>query len=183
MARVPYLDRKDVKPEHQDLLARSINLYRALVHSPDGLRSFSALGHFIRHTSRLDPRLRELAILQVGYLARSPYEYSHHVEIGRRFGVSDADIRAIADETAGRPTTLEPLAKAVLRAAREMTADLAISDRTFAELRESLDHERLTDLVLAVAFYNAVVRILASLEIDVEDDYRKYLEEFPLPDK
>jgi len=59
MARVPYLDRKDVKPEHQDLLARNINLYRALVHSPDGLRSFSALGHFIRHTSRLDPRLRE----------------------------------------------------------------------------------------------------------------------------
>src|SRR3954466_13071259 len=72
MARVPYLDRKDVKPEHQDLLTRNINLYRGLVHSPDGLRAFSALGHFIRHTSRLDPRLREMAILQVGYLARSP---------------------------------------------------------------------------------------------------------------
>ena len=59
MARLPYLDRADVKPEHQDLLTRNINLYRALVHSPDGLRTFSALGHFIRHTSRLDPRLRE----------------------------------------------------------------------------------------------------------------------------
>ena len=108
MARLPYLDRADVKPEHQDLLTRNINLYRALVHSPDGLRTFSALGHFIRHTSRLDPRLREMAILQVGYLARSPYEYSHHVEIGRDFGVSDDDIRAIGDETAGRPTKLEP---------------------------------------------------------------------------
>jgi alkylhydroperoxidase family enzyme len=88
MARLPYLDRRDLKPEHQDLLTRNINLYRGLVHSPDGLRAFSALGHFIRHTSRLDPRLREMAILQVGYLARSPYEYSHHVEIGRDFGVS-----------------------------------------------------------------------------------------------
>ena len=154
MARVPYLDRKDVKPEHQDLLARDINLYRALVHSPDGLRSFSALGHFIRHTSRLDPRLRELAILQVGYLTRSPYEYSHHVEIGRDFGVSDEDIRAIADETAGRPTQLEPIAKAVLRAAREMTTDLTISEQTFAALRRELDHERLTDLVLTIGFYN-----------------------------
>jgi alkylhydroperoxidase family enzyme len=72
MARLPYLDRADLKPEHHDLLARNINLYRALVHSPDGARAFSALGHFIRHTSRLDPRLREMAILQVGYLARSP---------------------------------------------------------------------------------------------------------------
>ena len=181
MARVPYLDRKDVKPEHQDLLARGINLYRALVHSPDGLRSFSALGHFIRHTSRLDPRLRELAILQVGYLARSPYEYSHHVEIGRDFGVSDEDIRAIANETAGRPTQLEPIAKAVLRAAREMTTDLTVSEQTFAALRRELDHERLTDLVLTIGFYNGVVRILATMQIDVEDSYHKYLDEFPLP--
>ena len=181
MARLPYLDRAELKPEHQDLLTRNINLYRALVHSPDGARAFSALGHFIRHTSRLDPRLREMAILQVGYLARSPYEYSHHVEIGRDFGVSDDDIRAIGDETAGRPTKLEPVAKAVLRAAREMTTDLAISDATFAELRRELDHERLTDLVLTVGFYNGVVRILATLQIDVEDGYRKYLDEFPLP--
>jgi alkylhydroperoxidase family enzyme len=172
MARLPYLDRTDVKPEHQDLLTRNINLYRALVHSPDGARAFSALGHFIRHTSRLDPRLREMAILQVGYLARSPYEYSHHVEIGRDFGVSDDDIRAVGDETAGRPTKLEPVAKAVLRAAREMTTDLAISDATFAELRRELDYERLTDLVLTVGFYNGVVRILATLQIDVEDGYR-----------
>jgi alkylhydroperoxidase family enzyme len=181
MARLPYLDRRDLKPEHQDLLTRNINLYRGLVHSPDGLRAFSALGHFIRHTSRLDPRLREMAILQVGYLARSPYEYSHHVEIGRDFGVSDDDIRAIGDETAGRPTKLEPVAKAVLRAAREMTTDLAISDATFTALRRELDHERLTDLVLTIGFYNGVVRILATLQIDVEDGYHKYLDEFPLP--
>src|SRR6267378_965479 len=147
MARLAYLDKADLAAENQDLLSRNINLYRALAHSPNGLRSFSALGKFIRHTSRLDPRLREMAILQVGYLARSPYEYSHHVEIGRDFGVSDDDIRAVGDETAGRPTKLEPVAKAVLRAAREMTTDLAISDATFAELRRELDYERLTDLV------------------------------------
>src|SRR5215472_7194173 len=104
MARVPYLDKSDLRPEDQDLLARNINLVRALVHSPDGARAFGALAAFIRFKSRLDPRLRELAILQVGYLARSPYEYSHHVKIGREFGVSDADIRGTIDETEGRPT-------------------------------------------------------------------------------
>jgi alkylhydroperoxidase family enzyme len=62
-----------------------------------------------------------------------------------------------------------------------MTTDLAISDRTFAELRQGLDSERLTDLVLTISFYNAVVRVLATLQIDVEDDYLKYLDEFPLP--
>src|ERR1700686_59314 len=181
MARVPYLDRADLAPEHQDLLARNINLFRALVHSPNAARAFGVVGHFIRFESKLDPRLREMAILQVGYLARSPYEYSHHVKIGRDFGVSDNDIRAIAAETQGRTTDLEPLAKTVLKAAREMSTELAISDATFAHLGEKLDTEHLTDLVLTIAFYCAVVRVLATLQIDVEEEYLPYLKQFPLP--
>jgi alkylhydroperoxidase family enzyme len=181
MARLPYLDQADLKPEDQELLKRNVNLNRLLAHSPNGLRAFGTLGHFIRHKSRLDPRLREMAILQVGYLERSPYEYSHHVKIGRRFGVSDDDIRAITEETKGRPTGLDPLDKAVLRAAREMTIGHAITDRTFGELRAGLDEECLTDLVLTIAFYNAMARILATMQIDVEDDYLGYLDEFPLP--
>lgn len=182
MARLPYLDKADLAPADRDLLARGINLERILVHSPKGARSFTRLGRFIRHDSRLDPRLRELAILQVGYMTRSPYEYAHHIKLGRDFGVSDDDIRALEAETAGRASGLEPLAKAVLRAAREMTRDLAPSDQTFAELRQGFDEECLMDLVLTISYYNAVVRLLATMEIDVEDDYLAYLEEFPLPE-
>ena len=151
------------------------------MNSPHAARTWSGIGHYIRHDSKLDPRLRELAILQVGYVTRSPYEYSHHVKIGRDFGVSDGDIRAMIAETEGRASELEPLAKTVLKAAREMTTDLAISDATFARLRKELDTERLTDLVLTIAFYCAVVRVLATLQIDVEDNYLPYLREFPLP--
>src|SRR5262245_54847819 len=168
MARVPYLDQQDLAAEHRDLLKRSVNIFRALANSPNGLRAFSGLGGFIRFKSRLDPRLRELAILMVGYLTRAPYEWSHHVEIGKRFGVSDDDIHALMDEAQGRSGKLEPLAKTVLKAAREMTDDLAVSDATFAQLRESLDNECTVDLVLTIGFYNAVVRVLASLQIDVE---------------
>src|SRR5579863_1225467 len=181
MARLPYLDKSDLPPEQQDLLDRPINLMRALVHSPNATRAFSGLGQFIRRTSRLDPRLRELAILQVGYLARSPYEYSHHIKIGYDFGVSDADVRAMIEETEGRASALEPLAKAVLLAARQMTDGRAVDDATFAALRRDLGEERLTDLVITIAFYCGVVRLLATLEIDVEPDYRQYLEAFPFP--
>ncbi len=181
MARVPYLDPADLTPENQDLLKRPINLFRALVHSPNAARGWSAVGHYIRHGSRLDPRLREMAILQVGYLARAPYEWSHHVKIGRDFGVSDDDIRALIAETEGRATSLDPFDKIVLKAAREMAGDLAISDATFAALRAKLDTELVTDLVLTIAFYCAVVRVLATMQIDVEDEYAPYLKQFPLP--
>ncbi|HEV3177148.1 MAG TPA: carboxymuconolactone decarboxylase family protein [Stellaceae bacterium] len=181
MARVPYLQKSDLAAADQDLLARDITLHRALAHSPKGARAFLGLGRFIRHESRLDPRLRELAILQVGYLARSPYEYSHHIKIGREFGVTDADIRAMIEETEGRPTGLDAPAKLVLKAAREMTSELAVSDASFEALRRHFDPERLVDLVMTIAFYCGVVRLLASLQIDVEDDYRRYLEDYPLP--
>ncbi|QQS11357.1 MAG: carboxymuconolactone decarboxylase family protein [Rhodospirillales bacterium] len=181
MARLPYLTKDDLKAEDKELLARDIALYRILSHSPDAARAFGTLGKFIRFGSKLDGRLRELAILQVGYLARSPYEYSHHIKIGYDFGVTDSDIQAMIDETEGRPTSLPALDKAVLRAAREMTTGLAMSDATFAELKAALPNDLLLDLTIAIAFYNGVVRVLATMRVDVEPEYMKYLEKFPLP--
>jgi alkylhydroperoxidase family enzyme len=181
MARVPYLDQSDLSLEHRDILARPIALNCAMANSPNAAKAMTGLAMYIRHHSKLNPRLRELAILQVGYLARSAYEYSHHVKIGREAGVTDDDIRAIGEETAGRPSKLDPLSKDVLRAAREITKDLAMSDATFAALEKALGREQIIDLTLAIAFYNAVVRLLATLQIDVEPEYQRYLEEHPLP--
>jgi alkylhydroperoxidase family enzyme len=181
MARIPYLSKSDLKPEDQELLARDINLNRALVHSPNATRAFGRLGGFIRSQSRLDPRLRELAILQVGYVARAPYEWSHHIKIGHDFGVSDDDIGAIARETAGEATQLEDLTRAVLTCAREMAMEGTASDATWAVLAAELDEECLVDLVVTVAFYCGVVRLLGTLQIDVEPEYEGYLADFPLP--
>ena len=62
-----------------------------------------------------------------------------------------------------------------------MTNDLAMSDATFAALERELGRAQLIDLILAIAFYNGVVRMLGRLQIDVEPEYQKYLEEHPLP--
>jgi alkylhydroperoxidase family enzyme len=181
MARLPYLDRSDLADEHQDLLARSINLHRMLVHSPGMARAFGVLGGYIRHGSKLNPRLREMAILQVGWLARSPYEWSHHVKIGHDFGVTEEDIHALIDDASGRETTLDATTRLVLRAAREAAAAGSVAAATLARLREELDDECLTDLVVTIGFYCGVVRVLASLDVDVEPEYQPYLHRFPLP--
>ena len=181
MARLPYLDADDLPEDQRNLLSRPINLNRALAHNPGALRTFGRMGQWIRHDGNLDPRLRELAIVQVGYSTASPYEYSHHVKIGREFGLSDDDLRAVGANTAGESTHLGDIELLVLRAAREMTDDLAVSGETWAGLEEHLDEADLVELTLVIAFYNAVVRILGTIEIDVEDSYVQYLDEFPLP--
>ncbi|SFK60637.1 carboxymuconolactone decarboxylase family protein [Falsiroseomonas stagni] len=181
MARLPYLTAKDLPPEHRDVVARDIWLNRVMANSPGAARAFTDLGMFIRFHSRLDPRLRQLAIMQVGWLARSPYEWSHHVRIGKEFGCTDADIRAIATETDGGDSALEPLAKLVLQGAREMFHGPGMSTETFDALRPHLDPERLTDLTVTIAYYCGVVRLLATLGVEVEPDYQPFLEEYPLP--
>src|SRR3982751_4800617 len=141
MARVPYLEKSNLAEADRDLLNRPISLFKALVNSPKAARAFSGLGQYIRYGAKLDPRLRELAILQVGWLARSPYEWSHHVKIGYDFGVSDEDIEAIKAETRGEASALDPLARLVLRAAREVFAGPGIGYETFAALRAALDND------------------------------------------
>lgn len=180
MPRLPLLSADDLAEPDRDLLQRPINLHRTLANNPHMARPWIALGAAIRHDGVLDPRLRELAILQVGYLGASPYEVSHHISIGRDFGLSDDDIQAVRAETQGAGSSLGQLERLVLRAAREMTTDVRMSDETWAALSAHLDNEQLVELGVVIGFYSAVIRVLATFEIEVEDDYQKYLDAFPL---
>lgn len=183
MARLPYLSDEEVAKLALSDHAKSIHLFRILGHSPGMAQAFHGVGNYIRWDSKMDPRLRELAILQVGYLARAPYEWSHHIKIGYGFGVTDEDIAGVIAETEGKESSLEPVAKAVCRAAREMTRDYRVSDATYAALTEAMETEPLLDLLVTIGFYNCVVRVLASTDMDVEESYQPYLDKFPLPER
>ena len=181
MARLPYLEADQVAPEYRDMLKRNTNLHKLLVNSPDMARAFNGVGNFIRHKSKLNPRLRELAILQVGWLEQSEYEFTHHVKIGREFGVTDEDIAGMMAETEGKASGLEPLARAILKGAREMVRELQMSEATFAEIKRQLSDAEMVDLVLTIAFYCAVVRVLATMKIDNEPYYKEVLQQYPIP--
>jgi alkylhydroperoxidase family enzyme len=181
MARLPYLEANQVAPEYRDMLKRNTNLHKLLVNSPEMARAFNGVGGYIRFKSKLNPRLRELAILQVGWLEKSEYEFTHHVKIGKEFGVTDEDVAGLIAEAEGKPSKLEPLAKAILRGAREMTRELAMGEATFTEIKRQLSDEQMVDLVLTIAFYCAVVRVLATMRIDNEPHYKEVLKQYPVP--
>jgi alkylhydroperoxidase family enzyme len=178
MPRLPYLRPEDLPAEQRSAIGKQ-NFQKVYAHSPNGARKQSAFHAYLREDSPLDRRLRELAIMQAAYAANCPYAYAHHVKPAVELGMPDHEIRAVADETAGRPTSLEPLAKAVLRAARELTNGHAVSAATFADLEAGLDREQLMDLLYTITCYVSMSKLLLTLQIDLEDEYKPYLERFP----
>ncbi len=179
MAQLRYLTTDDLDEADRDLLARPIHLYRAMVNAPGITRAFLGLANEIRHRSRLDPRLRELVILRVAWITRSAYEWSHHVRIGRDFGVTDADVRRTMHPTAALADGADA---AVLRAAGEIAeGDGQLSDATWAALRAHLAADAVTELLLTASLYVGLARFIRAAAIDVEQDYQAELAAFPLP--
>lgn len=180
MARMPCIETTALPEDQRELAPPGSHIFRTFVHSPEALRRYKGLTKFIREESSVSPRLREMALIQIGYAANCAYEYTHHIKTGLRYGVSADDIRAIADETEGKETALEPLAKAVLRATRELTHGFDIPDDVFALMQRGLGNEQLMELLFAVATYVGTVKLLLALRIDLEDDYQPYLQQFPI---
>jgi alkylhydroperoxidase family enzyme len=181
MARIPAIHVAALDRDQGGLAERRpVNFIRIFANNPQVLEGMRQTGKVVWGLT-LDARLKELAIIQVGYITGAAYEYVHHVEIGSHFGVTEADIQAIRTESSGKTSDLAPLDRAVLRATRELTADVCISDDTFACLQAHLSTEDIVGLVMVIAYYNAVVRCVAALEVDLEERYQPLLEKFPLP--
>lgn len=180
MSILPLLNVEDLSPEHRDLVKSRMNLHRTMVHSPETSRWSQGVGGYLRYKSTLDGRLRELGILQVACISGSEYEYAQHLRIGREFGLTDTDLAAAALETAGENSGLEPLARLVMRAAREMAVGHKADAGTMRALAAVLSAEHLVDLVFTLAFYVGFGRLTGSFELEVEPDRLPLLEQFPM---
>ncbi len=180
MPRLKLLQPEDVAPEYLDIIGTGMNLHRTMMHSPRTARMSRQVGLYLRRDCTLDGRLRELAIIQVAYMAGSAYEYTHHLKIAEDIGVSAEALSAIALASAGHETGLDAIAATVLRAAREMWRELQVKETTFAALQETLGPEHIIDLIFTISFYCGFVRLTGSLGIEVEPSYLVYLERFPL---
>lgn len=180
MARVRLNETADLPDSHRWMFEKMeqrgtlLNLYRALAHSPEMLRRFMKLGSYFLEEGRLDPKLRELAILRAGFACRAPYEIAQHVAIGRRAGLSDSQIRGIASPHVG---LFEPREMAVLAYAGELSSDSNVSDATYDAVAEFLSEEEIVELTLVTGYYNMVSRALNALRVDIDRFAQKLLAE------
>jgi alkylhydroperoxidase family enzyme len=148
--------------------ARRFNIFRTLAHNPDALVAFLAWGDFVlSQRNSLSGRQRELAILRTGWLCRSGYEWSQHVEFGLRAGISTAEIAMV--KVGPDAANWDPLEAAILRACDELVGDHHVGDPTWAALAPLGDRGR-ADLVFTVGQYTQVSMILNSFGVQLDPE-------------
>jgi alkylhydroperoxidase family enzyme len=111
--------------------------------------------------SKLEPRIRELAILRVAWRTGSGYEWDQHCRMGGDEGLTDTQIGAVPKGPLSPVWT--PTERAVLMAADEMLEHYAVSDETWATLVSSFEPAPVFELLFVIGGYLCLAAVLNSI--------------------
>ncbi len=140
------------------------------------------VGRYFRNHPTLDPRMREIAILQVTISARCAYAYAHHVRILERdLGSTKEELRALIDHATGGASPVNDDDATVMHVARRITEEAELAPAELDNLSRALGRQQASELVVAVAFYNSLARICNAFDIPVEPEYAAAVDRFPAP--
>lgn len=168
MARVPYPDPAALQPETREALGKlaPLNIFRMLAGGEGLMRAFLKLGNYILFKSKLDPILREIAIIRAGVLSKAKYEVHQHERIGRDVGMSEALIEAM-HKGPDHPA-LSEMQRLVMRYTDDVVLNVRAGDATFKPLSERLSLQEMQELTITIGFYMMVSRFLETFDIDIE---------------
>ena len=135
--------------------------------SPKALKGFLHWGGYVlgRHND-LPPRERELAILRIGFLCRSGYEWAQHEAIALRAGVTPQEVARV--KLGPEAPAWSAADRSVLAATDELHDGQFISDPTWAELAAHFTEKQCMDLVFTVAQYTQVSMILNTFGVQLD---------------
>lgn len=145
-----------------------LTIYFALMaRHPGFFRCQMETGIMFLGEARIPFRERELAVLRTAWLVGAPYEWSEHIRIARKLGVSAEETERLTIGSAAPGWT--PHERALLCAVEELVADRMISDPTWALLAQSYDEQQLIELPALVGQYLGVAMIQNSLRVPLTE--------------
>lgn len=172
--RLAPLEESDLNEEKKEVLQRAApggsvpNIFKTLVRHHKLFKRWLVFASHILSKNSLPQKEREMAILRIGYLCKSGYEWSQHVVIGKRCGLTDEDI----DRLRKGPDAdgWSESGRAVVQATDELYEDTFISDQTWETLQANFSEHQIMDLVFTVGNYNLVSMALNTFGVQLEQE-------------
>ncbi|MEX2112265.1 MAG: carboxymuconolactone decarboxylase family protein [Pirellulales bacterium] len=153
---------------------RLYNVHKTLANHPRLLGDWLSFATYVLRDNSLGVRDREILILRIGYLCRAEYELAQHARIGKRAGLTDDDLRRIAEGPAA--AGLSEHERLLLQAVDELRANAFIGDATWNALAKTYNTQQMMDLVFTVGEYTMVSMALNSFGVPFDDDLEPYPE-------
>ncbi|HYE46388.1 MAG TPA: carboxymuconolactone decarboxylase family protein [Caulobacter sp.] len=143
-----------------------LNIFRTLARSPAALKGFLGWGEYVLSKKNdLPAREREIVVLRIGWLCKAGYEWTQHVPIGVRAGLTEEEVERIkrgADAGWGAADA------ALIRASDELHADQFVTDATWAALKAHFSDKQCMDLVFTAGQYTQVCMMLNSFGVQLD---------------
>ena len=145
-----------------------LSVFQVLLRNPRVARPINDLLASMLWHGVLDPRLRELVIMRIGWTTGSDYEWTQHWRVALSLGVSERDLLAVRswrdDEELGA------VERAVLGATDDFVESGAMSDATWEACTAALgdDPAVLVELTVAISTWRLIASILETLRVPLE---------------
>lgn len=143
------------------------NIFKTMTNHPELMRRWMVFANHVLFKSSLPFREKELLILRIGYLCKAGYEWGQHVQVARKGGVSDDDIRLA--KTGPDTPGINEVDSLLLTAVDELHEDSFIGDSTWHALAEHFDTQQMMDIVFTVGQYNLVCMALNSFGVQLDE--------------
>jgi 4-carboxymuconolactone decarboxylase len=130
-------------------------------HLPVSARMLALTDVLAGDDARLDPRLREMAILRVAWRTGSGYEWGQHSRMARDEGVTDIELAAVTEGPAA--AAWAPLERTLLTAVDEMIDGYEVGTATWDGLAVALEASEVFELLFVIGSYLCLAGVLNSL--------------------
>lgn len=144
---------------------RSLNILATLAHHPLLLKRYNALGGLFLRYGEVPPRERELVILRTGWRSGSEYEFGQHTLMGLDAGLSQAEIAALAGNSA---ESWAPPDRALIAMVDDLWEYDRVSDAAWADLARLWSPVQMIELVMLAGFYRMTSEFLNSVGVQLE---------------
>jgi 4-carboxymuconolactone decarboxylase len=124
------------------------NDFRTFLHNPDTVKAMMPFIAYLSTDSSLAGRDREILILRTSWLAQSDYVWAHHAAAAKTAGLSDAEIRRVAEGPEAKGWTAFEVT--LLQAADQLYRNGFINTPTWNALAARYDVPHLIDAVFTV---------------------------------
>ncbi len=174
-----------IKPEDADAETRTVydgvvrqwgrisNFSQVLAHQPAALAGWMLPNESIRLANvKGDPdyvKVLQLVIIKTSALNQSAYCMSHNVPLGRKIGLTEAQIAAAQGSDYPASPDLDERQKAAIRWAEAVTLMQARDDdEAFAAMQRHFSEKQIVELTVFCGMWNYSNRLCEALHVDLE---------------